>query len=60
MVRFLKDHDIQPIAYAPISRPGRGGSILPDGSFLTPEDWNDLRENETLKKIGAKHGKSEV
>lgn len=60
LVRFLIDHDIRPIAYSPISRPGRGGSILPDGSFLTPEDWHDLRENPTLKEIAKAHGKSEV
>ena len=56
----MLEHDIRPIAYSPISRPGRGGSILPDGSFLTPADWVDLRENPVLKAIAAKHNKSEV
>ena len=59
-VRFLIDHDIRPIAYSPISRPGRGGAVLPDGSNLVPENWHDLRENPLLKRLAAKHNKSEV
>ena len=59
-VRMMKDHGIRPIAYAPISRPGRGGSRLPDGSWLTPEGWQDLRENPVLKNIAANHKKSVV
>ena len=56
----MKEHDIRPIAYSPISRPGRGFLILPDRSFITPADWVDLRENPVLKAIAAKHKKSEV
>ena len=60
LVRFMLDHGIRPIAYSPISRPGRGGATLPDGTILAPEDWHDLRENPVLKKIAANHKKSEV
>ena len=60
LVRFLIDHDIRPIAYSPISRPGRGGSRLADGSFITPEGWHDLRQNPTIQKIAKNHGKTEV
>ena len=56
----MLDHDIRPIAYSPISRPGRGGSTLPDGTILAPKDWHDLRQNPVLKDIAAKHKKSEV
>jgi len=59
-VRFLIDHKIRPIAYAPLSRPGRGGHKLRDGSFLTPENHSDLRQNSTIKNCAKKYKKSEV
>ena len=57
---MMIDHGIRPIAYSPISRPGRGGSKLPDGSNLVPLDWHDLRKNPKIMAIAKAHGKSEV
>jgi len=56
LVRFCLAHDIRPVAYTPVARPG--GQFR--GDKLCPKDWPDLRTDPLLQKIAKKYKKTVV
>lgn len=58
LVRFLHGHNIVPMAYIPIARPGNVQDNM--GDPKVPDDWVDFRENEYLKQLAKKYNKTVV
>lgn len=55
LVKFLKDQDIQPVAYCPVAKANNASFVTgKSGTQNSP----DLQVDEDVKKIAAKHNKT--
>lgn len=56
LVDFCHSHDVRPVAFTPLCRPG----VVAKGHRRAPKDWPDLRDVPCLQEIAKNHGKSVI